>query len=67
MSEKIYVSIECVVCHKKYSILMTKEDYDLFVNGTDTKNLFPHLNDTTKNFIETNICSQCFQKMINNN
>ena len=46
---------------------MTKEDYDSFVNGADTKNLFPHLNDTTKNFIETNICSQCFQKMISNN
>lgn len=67
MVEKIYISIECIVCHKKYSILMTQEDYNMFINGADTKNLFHHLNDTTKTFIETNVCSKCFQELISNN
>ena len=46
---------------------MTQEDYNMFINGADTKNLFHHLNDTTKTFIETNVCSKCFQELISNN
>ena len=59
------VKVKCVLCKKEHTILVNREDWDLYnsPNRPYIQDIFPYLSSAERELLISGMCNECFDKI----
>lgn len=58
------IEVNCPICNSKIYILVNKQDYINWKNGTLAQLAFPYLSADKREGLLSGLCNKCFNKMM---